>query len=275
MLKEISSKTFANGKVYLLQTEDGYPIEVTDTFLPYYTKNCVGRKTNKLKSREVGSRSERWMIGVSVMSGCPVGCKFCATGKLKKWRNLSYREIVQQVLFVLSKNPNYDCTRSKEFKINYTRMGEPFLNISHVKYAIEEINRNFEYSQSLSGLFNNKVHHYISTIGVKDSDFSWIKDNITLQLSLHSLDEERRNELIPFTKKMTIEELGRIRTRSNLKTTLNLTLVNMADFDIDKLRQYFDPQHFFIKLSPINENDISKENNLGGGVIESENLVLI
>jgi hypothetical protein len=59
------------------------------------------------------------------------------------------------------------------------------------------------------------THHYISTIGIKNMDTSWIKDNITLQLSLHSLDENRRNELIPFKNKMTIEELGKVRTKSN------------------------------------------------------------
>ena len=82
MLKEIRKREFANGVVYMLETEDGYPIEVTDTFLPYYTKDCINEHTNELRSTELGSRSERWMIGVSCMSGCPVGCRFCATGKL-------------------------------------------------------------------------------------------------------------------------------------------------------------------------------------------------
>ena len=37
------------------------------------------------------------------------------------------------------------------------------------------------------------------------SNFSWIKDNITLQISVHSLDENRRNELIPYKNKMTLK----------------------------------------------------------------------
>lgn len=41
-MKEIKKKSFANGDVYLLETKDGYPVEVTDTFLPYYTKDAVG-----------------------------------------------------------------------------------------------------------------------------------------------------------------------------------------------------------------------------------------
>lgn len=254
-------KKFANGTVFCLQLEDGKLIETTDTFLPYYTKDAIGRKQNMLDNNNLGDRSERWMIGVSVMSGCPVGCKFCATGQMKGWRNMSSAEIFSQVMFVINQsgcNPN----DSKEFKINYTRMGEPFLNIANVIDAINAI----------SHIYPN-THHYISTIGIKGSDFSWIKENITLQISLHSLDEERRNSLIPFKNKMTIPELGMIATKSNLKTTLNLTLVDEADFDIEKLKENFPPEHFFIKLSPINPNVVSEKNNLGKGVVEGVNLV--
>jgi len=84
MLKEKRSRNFSNGSVYALYTEDNYPIETTDTFLPSYTKNCINDNTNELKDYKLGSRKERWMIGVSVSSGCPVRCKFCSTGKLKR-----------------------------------------------------------------------------------------------------------------------------------------------------------------------------------------------
>lgn len=265
MLIEKAKREFANGAVYMLHTDDGYPLEVTDTFLPYYTKDAVGRKQNKLDNAELGSRNERWMIGVSCMSGCPVHCKFCSTGQLKRWRNLTAEEIFEQVKFILDKHINtWDPYQSKEFKINYTRMGEPFLNIDNVKKAMQMVD---DYLPDM------KVHHYISTIGITGSDFSWIKDNITLQISLHSLDEERRDDLIPIKNKMTIEELGKIRTQSNLKTTVNMTLVDYADFDIEKLKQYFDPEHFFIKLSPINPNPISNKNHMGTGIIEGINIV--
>ena len=264
MLKEIKSKSFANGKVYVLHTEDGYPIETTDTFLPYYTKDCINEHINELKDYHLGSRKDRWMIGVSVMSGCVVGCRFCATGAMKSCRNLTAEEIVEQVKFILSKNPEFNPADCKEFKINFTRMGEPALNWDNVKKAVEMIE---------AMLPDVRVHCYISTIGVKGTDFSWIKGNRTLQVSLHSLDEERRNELIPFKNKMTIEELGQIRTQSDLKTTVNMTLVDVADFDIEKLKKYFDPEYFFIKVSPINPNPISEKNNMGKGIIKAENLV--
>lgn len=261
-MKEVTKREFANGVVYALHTADGYPIEVTDTFLPFYTKDAVGKHQNDLMDYNIGSRDERWMVGVSCMSGCPCRCKFCATGQLKRYRNLTAEEIVAQVEFILEKNNGRRPEDSKEFKINYTRMGEPFLNIEEVKKAINIIDEKYK-----------NVHHYVSTIGVAGSDFSWIKDNITLQVSLHSLRDEKRDWLIPFKNKIKIKELGEIRTQSNLKTTLNMTLVDEDDFEIDKLKEYFDKEYFFVKLSPINENAVSEKNNCGKGVVERVNLV--
>jgi 23S rRNA (adenine2503-C2)-methyltransferase len=260
-MKTIACCNFANGTVYGLKTDDGYPIEVTDTYLPFYTKDAIGRKQNTLTDTDFGNRTERWMIGVSTMSGCPVKCIFCSTGSLKKWRKLTAEEIVEQVDFIISKNPDYNFINAKEHKINYTRMGEPFLNLEAVKKAIEIIDKKYP-----------GTHHYISTIGIKNADFSWIKDNITLQLSLHSLDEDRRDVLIPIKRKMTIKELGEVRTRSNLKTTLNMTLVDSCDFDIRKLSENFSTDHFFVKISPINKNEISEGNGLGDGLVTGVNL---
>lgn len=209
-MKIIRERKFANGTVYALETHDGYPIEVTDTFLPYYTKDAAWCHHNRvIEDGNFGSRAERWMIGVSVMSGCPVGCKFCATGSLKRWRNITAEEIAEQVAFVVFKNTQVNAMDSREFKINYTRMGEPFLNVDGVRGAVEIIERG-----------RPGTHHYISTIGVKGSDFSWIRDNMTLQLSLHSLDDARRDALIPFRGKMSVEELSRIRVASKNKITL-------------------------------------------------------
>jgi adenine C2-methylase RlmN of 23S rRNA A2503 and tRNA A37 len=265
-MKLMRAKKFANGIVYALSLEDGFPVEVTDTFLPFYTKDAIGRNQNTLDTYNLGDRSERWMIGVSCMSGCPVHCKFCATGSLKKWRNLTAQEIVAQVDFIVENNPDFSPWKAREFKINYTRMGEPFLNLDNVRQAIEVIDKKYT-------LGNKKPHHYLSTIGVQGSDFAWIKDNITLQVSLHSLEAERRNWLIPYKNKFTIQELGQIRTLSHQKTTVNLTLVEQEDFDIEALKLHFDPACFFIKLSPINPNPVSERYELGAGVIESTNLV--
>jgi 23S rRNA (adenine2503-C2)-methyltransferase len=94
-----------------------------------------------------------------------------------------------------------------------------------------------------------------------------------LQLSLHSLDNNRRNWLIPYKNKLSISELGKIRTISKLKTTVNLTLVDESDFNINLLKDNFNPKDFFIKISPINKNTISEKNKLGDGIIKGINLV--
>lgn len=255
-MKIRSHRSFANGLVYCLELKDGSLIETTDTFLPYYTKDCANGN-NFLTSSDLGSRDERWLIGISVMSGCPVGCKFCATSQMKKWRNLTEDEIVEQIHFVLMQNDKHN---PREFKINYTRMGDSFLNVHNVKQAIRRVN-----------LFQPDTHHFVSTIGIRGSDFSWIRDNISLQISLHSLDEDRRKALIPVNNLMSIEELGQIRTKSNLKTTLNLSMVGEEDFDVEKLKKYFDPEHFFVKVSPINESEVTKKNGIGPGVIVAKN----
>lgn len=260
-MEVVNSKKFANGEVFCLKTSSGRLIETTDTFLPYYTKS-IKDGTNSLNDYHLGDRSERWMIGVSTMSGCPLKCKFCATGNMKSSKNLTANEIVDQVLLMVAANPSFNANTAKEFKINYTRMGEPFCNIEAVKDAISRITIRYP-----------NAHHYVSTIGIKGSDFSWIKGNVTLQISLHACNDAKRNFLIPYANKMTIEELGQIRTESNLKTTINMTLVDEEDFDIEVLKRYFDPEYFFVKLSPINPNEYSKKNIDGDGVVHVKNLL--
>ena len=261
MLTILKTREFANGKVHALALPDGFKIETTDTFLPEYTRHAINGD-NRLKDSCLGDRSERWMIGVSVMSGCPVHCRFCATGNMPGWRNLDRDEITDQIRFVLSQNIGMDPEDSREFKINYTRMGEPFLNLEAVRLAMRDI----------SNLYPS-THHYVSTIGLKDADYSWIGGNVTLQISLHAMSEERRNWLIPYGRKASISDLGKIRTRSRQKTTINLTLVEDSDFDMAVLKEHFDPAHFFIKLSPINKNAVSNANGLGDGAITTTNLI--
>ena len=81
------------------------------------------------------------------MSGCPVRCKFCATGKIKKYRNLTATEIVEQVEFVMSKNPNYTFTDAKEYKMfakeEIDVLGVPIIGIftSSPSKAIKELKK--------------------------------------------------------------------------------------------------------------------------------------
>jgi 23S rRNA (adenine2503-C2)-methyltransferase len=67
--------------------------------------------------------------------------------------------------------------------------------------------------------------------------------------------------------------MGKVRTKSALKTTLNLTMAREKDFHIDKMKMFFTKEHFFIKISPINPNEVSEANNMGDGIIKQQNLV--
>jgi len=239
MLRKINKIEFPNETFYLLETEDGYPVEVTSTFILSDTKNLSSIKKKK------------WIIGVSVMSGCPIGCKFCATKNLERFRTLTSQEIVEQILFITNKyhkgwnnEESFLPQQAKEFRINYTRMGEPFLNIDAVKKVIDVVD---------NGLFIGvKAQHYISTIGIKNADYSWIKENMALQFSIHSFDEKYRDFLIPYEFKASLEELGKVRTKSNFKTILNLTIGRNRDFDIKKLRKWFPKEYFSVKISSLN-----------------------
>ena len=95
------------------------------------------------------------MIGISCMSGCPVGCKFCATGQMKdKWRSLTAVEMVEQVDFIRSLHPEIDVNKCKEFKVNMTRMGEPALNWNNVREAVKILQDN------LCGCVNQSNHNH-------------------------------------------------------------------------------------------------------------------
>ena len=74
---------------------------------------------------------------VSVQVGCSLDCAFCATGKLKRVRNLNADEIYDQVVMINNQSKKeYDIPISN---IVYMGMGEPLLNYKSVLMSIERI----------------------------------------------------------------------------------------------------------------------------------------
>ena len=270
-MDEIKNIGFGNGKVYALKTSSGKIVETTDTFLPLYTKTCV-RECNTLIKDDFGSRSDRWMIGVSVMSGCLVGCKFCATGTVFNG-NLTSEEIIEQVEFIIRKNTHNKPQDSDEFKILLTRMGEPALNYKEVNKAIIFIKEKYPFA-IIS----------ISTIGIDNlALLTWLAlykkyKGIELQFSIHTTSKEDRKKLIPMAdlEFVHMREFGKrwvnVGEDRNRKITLNFTLTEGNEFDIKVLRTYFPKEHFFIKLTPLNNNKISIKNNLNG-IIKKQNIM--
>ena len=147
---------------------------------------------------------DRTVICCSVMSGCPVGFKFCGTGA-KFVRNLTKDEIVEQIDIVLRDKGLIDDIndKCKKLQFMFMSMGEPMLNFEQVELAIRELNKKFSNAQLL-----------LSTIGCDNDEVFGKMINVSkeiskvgLQFSIHKSNDEERNELIPFKKKMSLKKI--------------------------------------------------------------------
>lgn len=137
---------------------------------------------------------------VSTQVGCPVKCTFCATGQLGLKRNLSAGEIFDQVV-------DLNALSIHEFNKKLTNivvmgMGEPFLNYENTINALKRV-------CSKDGLGWSSQRITISTVGIPDAIKKLADENlgIELALSLHSAIQQKREQLIPFAKKYTLDDL--------------------------------------------------------------------
>lgn len=276
-MQELNSKQFTNGFVSVLQLEDGKLIETTSTCLPIGTEvRMTGKTDNKIDPNgySIENWKEKWTVGVSTQSGCPIKCKFCAVNKLtdkQGWRNLSTQEILQQVQYAVSKaqeiNGGLDPNNSQIFRILFTRMGEPALNIKNVIEAVDLLKQMYPKSRiQISTIGIAKSRELVTKLAVLETKYG--NDWLELQFSIHSTDNEYRkwlqnknvmpNKLIGSVAKWWYNLLpGR-----PWKATLNFALAKDTPFNVDELKNQFDPKTVFIKVSPINENPVSDENSL-------------
>ena len=146
---------------------------------------------------------KRTVICCSTMSGCPVGCTFCGTGK-RFIGNLSSDEIVQQITTIL-KDKNIEDVDSKgeRFQIMFMSMGEPMLNWTEVEIAVRELHKlypNAELLLSTIGIDNDEVFGKIIKLSKEI-------DKVGLQFSIHKAFDLERNELIPYKNKMDLRKL--------------------------------------------------------------------
>lgn len=145
----------------------------------------------------------RTVICCSTMSGCPVGCTFCGTGK-KFIRNLSSEEIVQQIKTILKDQNIEDINNIFErFQIMFMSMGEPMLNWNNTELAIRELHKlypNAELLLSTIGVDNDEVFSKIIQLSKEIS-------KVGLQFSIHKSCDANRDILIPFKNKMSLYKL--------------------------------------------------------------------
>lgn len=196
---------------------------------------------------------KRTVICCSTMSGCPVGCVFCGTGK-KFIKNLSSEEIVQQITTILKDKNIEDVNgKSERFQIMFMSMGEPMLNWDNVENAIKKLHSMYPNAELL-----------ISTIGVNDDEvfgriikLSKEINKIGLQFSIHKSNNLDRAKLIPFANKMTLEK---IRDASLLwwketgrKPYLNYCIDGLNNTSVDSLnlKKLFSPMVFNFTFSVV------------------------
>ncbi|MCT0213398.1 MULTISPECIES: 23S rRNA (adenine(2503)-C(2))-methyltransferase RlmN [unclassified Synechococcus] len=143
---------------------------------------------------------DRLTVCVSSQVGCPMGCRFCATGKGGLERSLQVHEIIDQVLAireVMEQRPSH---------VVFMGMGEPLLNTEAVLDAIDCLCTDL-------GMAQRQIT--VSTVGVASQMPKLAslamerlgRAQFTLAVSLHAPDQRLREELIPTAHAYPITEL--------------------------------------------------------------------
>ena len=143
---------------------------------------------------------DRTTACVSSQVGCSLDCKFCATSKLKRMRNLNPDEIYDQVVTINNQSLKY--FKRSLSNIVFMGMGEPLMNYNNLIESIEKIS-------SDKGLNISQKRIVVSTSGIPKMIKKLADENlkVNLALSLHSAIEETRNSIMPFSAKFSLEDI--------------------------------------------------------------------
>lgn len=138
-------------------------------------------------------------VCVTTQIGCNMGCTFCASGQLKRVRNLQAAEIIAQVVYV---QRNLDEDHERVSHIVVMGIGEPFDNYDNLVKFLEIINH-------AKGLEIGARHITVSTSGIvpKIYEFAEFGLQINLAISLHAPTNEIRNSIMKVNKAYPLEEL--------------------------------------------------------------------
>ncbi|MDO9545139.1 MAG: 23S rRNA (adenine(2503)-C(2))-methyltransferase RlmN [Pelolinea sp.] len=154
-------------------------------------------------------------ICISTQVGCPVGCLFCATGRMGFFRNLFPSEIIGQILFFSNRFKKLD---QKIQNIVLMGMGEPFLNFDATLQAMILLN-------DPTGFDIGARRITISTIGIVEKIIEIADENrqFNLAISLHAPNDGIRQKLIPIAKKYPIKNILTAADYYILKTNRRIT----------------------------------------------------
>ena len=154
---------------------------------------------------------------VSSQVGCSLTCKFCATGRMDRIRNLDAAEIYDQVAMIRKQSEDhYQIPLSN---IVYMGMGEPLLNYANVLSSIERIT-------SPEGLGMSPQRITVSTAGISKMIRKLGDDEVkfNLALSLHAANDEKRNKIMPINESNNLDVLADALNYFYQKTGTRVTL---------------------------------------------------
>lgn len=195
---------------------------------------------------------------VSSQVGCAVDCSFCATGKRGFIRNLTYKEIIEQVLTIQRD------TGLKVTNVVFMGQGEPLLNLDNVLKAMEIFNENFQIGARRLTVSTSGIIPQIKKLADMDLQS-------TLAISLHAPNHDIRSKLMKIENKYDIDSLHSALKYYVEKTGRRITVEYLLIKDINdttdcakQLARYLSDIKCNINLipyNPIGENDYQKPSN--------------
>lgn len=195
---------------------------------------------------------------VSSQVGCAVNCSFCATGKRGFIRNLSYKEIIEQVLTIQRD------TGLKVTNVVFMGQGEPLLNLDNVLKAMELFNESFQIGARRLTVSTSGIIPQINRLAELDMQS-------TLALSLHSPNHEIRRKLMQIEDKYNMTDLHKALKNYVDKTGRRITIEYLLIKDLNdtiesakELAYYLKDIKCNINLIPYNptaENDYQRPSN--------------
>ena len=200
---------------------------------------------------------------VSSQVGCSLDCRFCATSRLKRMRNLNPDEIYDQVVAIDKESKlYYDKPLSN---IVFMGMGEPLMNYNNVLKAIDKIT-------SPDGLGMSPKRIVVSTSGVPKMIKRMADDEVKFKLavSLHSAIDEVRTSIMPFNATFPLNDLREALEYWYSKTKNRITYeyvvwdsINDTKKDVEALIQFckFAPSKVnLIEYNPIDDGEFQQAN---------------
>lgn len=170
--------------------------------------------------------SDRVTACISSQVGCSLSCTFCATGFMKRERNLRADEIYDQVALLRKE-------AEKEYDIKLTNivlmgMGEPLLNYANVLAGIEKIT-------SPEGLGMSPQRITLSTAGIAKMIMKLGDDQVrfNLALSLHAANNKKRSTIMPINDSNSLEDLIEAINYFHEKTGTRITIEYCVINDIN------------------------------------------